>query len=332
MLLSDAKELVKRAYAANHLSHAFIIEGSPRGVGGDMAVYMTQMVTCKEADAPCGQCNVCRQIASRIWCDSLWVYPLKKSRVISADQMRRGSGENKVTPPYLIPWLDETSYAGGWKVAVVSEAERMNDSAANAFLKTLEEPPPQTLILLVTASSQMLLPTIRSRCQQIDIDEPLSELAEPWRGEVISILRNISYSGPLASTAVSGKLIAVLKDMLSETEKSIAAEAKEDSGVDVDDDEIAARLSSANRANRELLVRMLQYWYRDILILKAGGDPSTIYNVDSVDILRERASKLTLAQAMANIEAIDGILRQLNQNLTEAVVFPYWLDRVSAGV
>lgn len=297
-----------------------------------MAAYMAQMVTCSEPGSPCGKCNVCRQISSRIWCDCLWVYPLKKSRVISADQMRRGSGDNKVPPPYLLPWLDETSYAGGWKVAIISEAERMNESAANAFLKTLEEPPPRTLILLVTAASQMLLPTIRSRCQQIDIDEPPVELAEPWRSEVISILTGMTYSGPIASSSASGKLMAVLKDMLADTEKSITAEAKEDNGIEVDDDEIAARLSSANRANRELLVRMLQYWYRDILILKAGGAPETIHNQDSLEILRSRASKLTMAQAMANIESIDSILRELNQNLTESVVFPYWLDRIFTGV
>lgn len=79
-----------------------------------------------------------------------------------------------MSPPYLLPWLSDTAFAGGWKVVVLAGADRLTNEAANAFLKMLEEPPPKTLILLLTDAPQALLPTIRSRCQRIDLDEPPS--------------------------------------------------------------------------------------------------------------------------------------------------------------
>ena len=85
------------------------------------------------------------------------IEPEKKSRVIAVDAVRA-----------LNHRIQTSSFAGGWKVAVIKYADRLNDQAANAFLKTLEEPPARTLLLLLTDAPQSLLPTVVSRCPAAD--------------------------------------------------------------------------------------------------------------------------------------------------------------------
>ena len=331
MLLEDAKALARHAFTSGRMAHAYLLVGSPRGVAAEMAVFMMQLLACREQDAPCGRCDVCRQIAERTWCDNLWVYPMKKSRVISVDQMRHGSGENKLPPPYLLPWLSESSFAGGWKAAVLAGADRLNDAAANAFLKMLEEPPPKTLLLLLTDAPQLLLPTIRSRCQQIDLSEPPRELPEPWYGEVLSILAGRRQNGPLAATAMAMRLQAVLASMRDAAEKEVEKDLEEENGIEVESDEQAARISALYRESRSLLVLTLQRWFRDLLVLRAGGDPSIVHYQAYLDVLSERAKRLTLAQALTNIDGIDALDRQLERSIPESTVLPYWLDRLAMG-
>lgn len=97
--------------------------------------------------------------------------PAKKARFIVVG---RRDGEEPNSMRRLIRDLNQTSNQGGYKVAVVYEADRMNPAAANAFLKTLEEPPPRTLILLLSTRPYELMETIRSRCFQFKIPSRLS--------------------------------------------------------------------------------------------------------------------------------------------------------------
>lgn len=331
MLMEEAQALVRHAFASGRMAHAYLLVGSPRGVAAEMAVFMMQLLACQEENAPCGACETCRQIAARTWCDNLWIHPMKKSRVISVDQMRHGAGDNKIPPPYLLPWLSESSFAGGWKAAVLAGADRLNDAAANAFLKMLEEPPPRTLLLLLTDAPQLLLPTIRSRCQRFDLAEPPPELPDPWYGEVLSILANGNQGGPLAATALSTRLQSVLASMREAAEKQAEADLDDESGIDVESDEQDARISSLYRESRSLLILTLQRWFRDILVLRAGGDPSIIHYRAYLDNLTARARRITLAQALANLDGIDAMARQLERSIPESTVLPYWLDRMASG-
>lgn len=332
MLLDDAKEYLSRAAETGRLAHAYLVVGSPRGKAAELAVYMNQKLVCKDEHAPCGTCDTCRQIAARTWCDTLWVAPMKKSRIISVDQMRRGTGENKVAPPYLLSWLGETSFSGGWKVAILSNADRMNDAAANAFLKMLEEPPSRTLMFLLTDAPQQILPTIRSRCQRIDIAEPPARLPDPYHGQILEALSSVKSSGPLAGTALAAKLMSVMNTIKDSVETEVNREIDMgDSGVDIDDDEIVARVSSRYKEYQQLFMVTLQNWFRDILILRSGGDVSELNYPEYAENLCARANNVTLSQALANIEHIDGISRQVDKVIPEATVMAYWFDRMNFG-
>lgn len=336
MLATEAQNYFRTAFAAGRLAHAYIVVGPPRGEAADFATFAMRLVTCREPDAPCGHCDGCRQIASRTFPDAFWLRPMKKSRVISVDQMRRGppGSENKIPPPYFIPWLNETALLGGWKFGVIEFADRMNQAAANALLKTLEEPPPQTLLLLLTDAPQALLPTIVSRCETIALSSPPAELEPKHLEPLLELLSSIDATGPFAANAYAQKVLAILAEMRAEAEAEAKAEAAdtEDEGVNIDKDEEEARITALYRQRRSLLVATIQRWLRDLLAVVAAGDAAPIHYSAYAGAIRERAANVPLAAAIANVEAVESLATQLEErNLADAMVFPYWLDRIDFG-
>jgi DNA polymerase III delta prime subunit len=364
MRTDEARELFRQAIAARRLAHAYLLVGAPRGVAGELAVDLMQRLACLDPEqAPCGTCDRCRQVAAHTWCDNFWVFPIKKSRVISIEQMRETPG-SKVDPPYFLPWLGGTAFAGGWKVGVLAGADRLTEGAANAFLKMLEEPPPETLILLLSDAPQALLPTIRSRCQRLDLDAPPPELDEPWRSGLLAILAAEGSAGPVAAMAAGDRIQQILlamKDRAAElVREEIAAEGNDgaataehgdgdepgpeasepdeepDEGpregkADTDQAVIEARVSARYRELRTLLLVSLQRWYRDLLALRAGAPSATIHYQSHLAVLQARAQRLTLAQALANIEGLEALARQMERSLAERPLLAYWMDRLAGG-
>ncbi|MBR0056676.1 MAG: hypothetical protein IJP66_05045 [Kiritimatiellae bacterium] len=336
MLISEAQNFFRVAAAAGRLAHAYIVVGPPRGAAGDFARFAMRLVSCREPSPPCGHCDACRQIDSRTFPDAFWLSPMKTSRVISVDQMRRGPPERKnpFDPPYFIPWLNETSLRGGWKFGIIEFADRMNGAAANALLKTLEEPPPLTMLLLLTDAPQALLPTISSRCETLALSAPPAELPPEYLNPLLSLLSSIDAAGPFASSAYAQKILAILADMNAAAEAEARAESAEteDDGLAIDKDEEKARVSAIYRQKRSLLVETIQRWLRDLLAVAAGGPDAPIHYRDHADAIRERAARIPLANALANIEAVQNLFAQLEErNLPDSAVFPYWFDRIDFG-
>jgi DNA polymerase-3 subunit delta' len=156
--------LLRRAWAGNRLAQAYCFTG-PAGVGKrTTAVALAQAVNCLSpvtgppgADAPdaCGVCRACTRIAAGQHPDVTLTAPEEKT-VITIDQIRAAAMRAGLR-----------AYEGSTKVWIVDPAHEMQEPAANAFLKTLEEPPPGSLFVLVTTAFSALLPTIRSRCQEV---------------------------------------------------------------------------------------------------------------------------------------------------------------------
>jgi DNA polymerase III subunit delta' len=161
---------LKRAFSAQHLPHALLIHEAP-GAGGDwLALWAAQLVLCQHPErAPCGACTGCRRVAALQHPDLLWVQPLEDSRQIRIEQVRELATE-----------LALTSHGGGYKVGVLSPADALNHFAANALLKTLEEPPARTLLILVATQPSRLPATILSRCQRLKVPAPSRGQALEW--------------------------------------------------------------------------------------------------------------------------------------------------------
>jgi DNA polymerase-3 subunit delta' len=321
MQLNDTFDLVRRALQTGRPAHGYLIVGPIRGLGMDLAVRILQALFCKAADGPCGACDGCRRVAERIEADVHWVFPEKKSRVISAQQIREK----------LIREITQTSLSGGWKAGVLVGADRLNDASANAFLKTLEEPPERTLFLLLSDAPQQLLPTIVSRCQRVDLDD-VRELGEPWKSRVLDTLASPLFGRPLERLVMSNLLFAVLGEIKAKAQQVVAEESEGASKVDEDDEVFDARVGARYREMRGDLLLTLLRWFRDLFVLKAGGDDTLVYNRTKLDELKARAARITLAQALYNVTAVEELARQLERNLSEESLLAVALDRLYHGV
>jgi DNA polymerase III subunit delta' len=173
--LAEQSAALRRALQNGRFPHALLIHEAP-GAGGEwLAFFSAQLVLCQRgaAAAPCGACGGCRRVAALQHPDLTWVRPEGESRQIRIEQVRD-----------LCADLALTSHAaGGYKVGVMAPADTLNRFAANALLKTLEEPPERTLLVLVAAQPSRLPPTILSRCQRLSVRPPSRERSLAWLRE-----------------------------------------------------------------------------------------------------------------------------------------------------
>ena len=172
---------VNAAIAAGRLAHGLLIHEDPGAGGLEFARWIAQSVNCREpARAPCGECQQCRWVAADQHPDVTRLSPEGDSAQILIQSVRDLAAD-----------LSLTSHGRGYKVAIISPADAMNHFAANALLKTLEEPPARTLVLLVTSQPSRLLPTLRSRCSRL-------RLVGPTRAAATAYLEAARGPGPWA--------------------------------------------------------------------------------------------------------------------------------------
>ncbi|HTV53256.1 MAG TPA: DNA polymerase III subunit delta' [Steroidobacteraceae bacterium] len=204
--LTDPLRSLTAAHAAQRMPHALLVVAAP-GTGGEwLASWAAQLVLCTgrkvPSAGPCAQCPACRQVAERRHPDLLWVQPAEDSQQIRIEQVRELSSE-----------LALTSHQGGYKVAVLSPADALNRFAANALLKTLEEPAARTLLVLVAAEPSRLPATLLSRCQRVRVRAPTREQSLEWlratrgQGDWAAVL-DVIGEAPLAATELDPALVA----------------------------------------------------------------------------------------------------------------------------
>ncbi len=149
--------LLKNSLQDGRMAHAYLFAG-PDGIGKTMvAKTLAQALNCKrEGGDACARCPACRRIENFSHPDVTWVRPMGLSRQVGIDDIRRLRRQISLKP-----------YQGRMKVYLITEADRMTAQASNALLKTLEEPPANSILILLTSHPASLLPTIISRCQMM---------------------------------------------------------------------------------------------------------------------------------------------------------------------
>ena len=168
--LGPQKALLASALAQERLPHALLIHEAPGAGGNVLADWVAQLLLCTAANKPpCGSCSPCRRVARMQHPDLIKLQLLEESRQIRIEQVRELAAD-----------LTLTSHQGGYKVAIISPADALNRAAANALLKTLEEPTPRTLLILVATQPSRLPATLLSRCQRIHVPRPATDEAVPW--------------------------------------------------------------------------------------------------------------------------------------------------------
>lgn len=317
-------DLLKQAADRDRLAHAYLLVGPSQGAGGDLATRLIQRLVCIAGTSarPCGTCGPCRKAFARTWPDATWLEPESKSRQLRIEAVRE-----------LINTLSKSALTGGWKIGVLQDADRLTPQAANALLKTLEEPSAQTLLLLLSEQPQALLPTIISRCQRVNLAAGRKTLPEPLQTQFAEWLeRSIILDGPVNAMGLAAELSALLETARRETESTVKAastEADDQDGRTAVREQLEARAASRYREIRSRLLEALMLWHRDVLILRAGGDSGILAYPEAREPLLRRARSLTLAQAIEAVDIVEHMSRQIERSLSEVTVFSYGLDRLA---
>lgn len=168
------------------LPHALLLNG-PRGIGKlAFARGLAKALLCESAsasDAACGVCSACLWFEQGSHPDYRQIEPASEAEA-DADDGEKKSASIAVDQIRVLPdFVNMSSHRGGAKAVVIHPAEALNVNAANALLKSLEEPPPRTYFLLVAHRPHQLLPTIKSRCQQLALPVPDRNTAAAWLAE-----------------------------------------------------------------------------------------------------------------------------------------------------
>lgn len=317
-----AYDLIAAAAKRGRLAHAFLISGAAGCGKENLAARVIQLVNGGDQagggidlfgepvavtvppldDLECGWVRVLR--------------PRMKSRRIGVDEIRD---------------LEHTLYlaapGGACKVGVIVEADRMNDQAANAFLKTLEEPPQNTLLLLLSANPQRLLPTILSRCVRIQLLGGRPLLTDGG-AELVAALNQAATRGfgtPVAAMHLKSVFVSCLARHREVAEAAAAAAEKEEVAAyrDATDGtwlkerktfhEAAAQAEYLDARSR--MFDVLMAWMADLLRLKTRADGLDF--PDSAGKLRPIAEAENETRLLQRMEALDSLRRTLETNAFE---------------
>jgi len=281
---ADAVAQLRSAWSAKHLPHALLLSGA-EGLGKrGFAAWLAGAVLCdnsREVLNVCDQCPSCSLLRAGSHPDLHWVALEEEKYQVSIDQIRMATEQ-----------LAKTSYRQGYKVAVIEAAHLMTVPAQNSILKTLEEPTPRTLLVLITSHPSVLLPTVRSRCQKLAVRTPPAAEAIAWLERETGSPADratLEFAGgaPLAALAWSGGRFAALD---GEMRSSLGALV---SGSD-DVTQVAQRWAKESLEDR---LTWLDRW------LSSVARAAIAQNADLFTFPAERAHLPTLPQTL-NISGV----------------------------
>jgi DNA polymerase-3 subunit delta' len=285
---------IVRLRASDKLPHALLFSG-PENLGKrDFAMAIAAFMMCRSphTSGRCGACDNCHLFDAGTHPDFRLIAP-QDSRLIKIEQIRD-----------LIEWSNQTPQRGGARTVVIAPAEQMNVFSANALLKCLEEPGPNTLIILVTDLPGRLLPTIRSRCQHFAFTVPERALALAWlagkvKGEVLGAdvegLLSIAGGAPLAVANDYTEAFLVRRRELATAIASL---------VQGENPLVAARALMGASPEEDLAV--IYSVFADAMRLGLSGDKKMIKNKDIQDII-ELVCKYIKGRALFTV--VDAVAR-----------------------
>jgi DNA polymerase-3 subunit delta' len=312
-----AVETLQTALGSGHAGHAYLITGPSQIGKTTLALTVAQALNCTAEDQnqrPCGRCRSCTLIAAGRHPDV---------RLITGEPSGRGNLTIKIDQIRdLQRELNLTATEARHKIAILRQFETANASAANAFLKTLEEPPSHVILLLTASDADTLLPTITSRCRIIGL-RPLpgaqvtEALIERWQVEPdqARLLAHLADGrlGWAVQAAQDETLVAERSERLNILERTLAE-------TRVGRFAVAATLANTPDTLPELL-RLWLSWWRDLTLLIYGQqEPEAISNLDCETELQLHAQEWTSQQALHSLQRTEQAIWQLEHNANARLV------------
>jgi DNA polymerase-3 subunit delta' len=313
-------DLTARAAERGSLPPSLIFAG-PDGVGKRRAAEaLAQVFNCAaplriSATAPqdaCGECPACRRIARGVHADVMTVEP-GETGSIKVEQVRQAIERSAYRP-----------FEGRRRVVIVDDADAMESSAQNALLKTLEEPPPASTFVLVTARPDVLLPTVRSRCQRLRF----GRLSAPDIAAVLVREHGVSekeaHAAALLADGSLGRALEGDSEAFVEARDAASAMlAQVAAAADSRQRLAAARALGGDKVDRDELgrrLRLVSSMLRDLGILLSRADEGTLANLDLKPTLQRLTRSYGGERTVRAFSAVDRALAALDRNASPKIV------------
>jgi DNA polymerase-3 subunit delta' len=298
-----AEAALERALAAGRAAHAYLLVGPERVGKHTLAVTLAQALNCEGEEPPCDRCEPCRRIAAGIHAD-VQIVTLEEAE--EEDERRKGIHVSQIREMERVTALKP--FEGRSRVVIIDPADEMNASAQNAFLKTLEEPPPQVVF---------------PRCRRLELrmlsvaDVEATLLERDVDGERARLLARLS-----AGRIGWALEVAADPSLLERREETLDQAAALASMSVAQRLELAERLAGEYRRRPEALLAELEAWrdwWRDVLIVQAGAEDG-VANVDRLEGLRRDAAHLPREGVAAFVRALGEARHYLGENAQPRLV------------
>lgn len=300
--------LLRRALATGKLSHAYLFYGIDGSGMMDTAVALIEAIFCNGTDG-CGECPTCRKVAGLRHPDLHHVRP--DGAFIKIDQIRELQKELSYRP-----------FEAPKKACIIEDADKMNISAANAFLKTLEEPSGNAILILITTRVDAVLPTVLSRCQQLRFPSlPTETIASQLREKGAD-----EDSARIAAALAEGSVERAQEILEGDWLKSRTLLLEKIAGLTPE--EIIPLLAAAEESAKDKesalhLVDLLNVFWRDVLLTHTGSPD--IVNTDLSSLIRSVSARNSLESVLEKLERISrtrqALTRNTNPRLAVEVLF-----------
>jgi DNA polymerase-3 subunit delta' len=311
------KTILLRAIERRRIAHAYLFSG-PDGVGKKlMAVAFARALLCQTGEG-CGHCAACRKVDHDNHPD---IHSLNShGAAIKIEQIRDLQKKLSLRP-----------LEGERKICLIDGAEQFTTGAANALLKTLEEPQSGTLIILLTSQPEKLLSTIRSRCQNL----PFLRLPKQLLATILAQQLELNETEATVLAALSEgsfkKALGPNRELyLEKRRKLIQSLSALSSGSIIPTFTFADELET----EKELLYDILdifQAFYRDLLLLKHNSPVDELVNIDLLDILNPQVESTTITGLLDKLKALETARYHLQRNVNRRLALEVMLMRVTAA-
>lgn len=320
---TGAKALLRSAIVQDRVAHAYLFHGDDRIGKRLLALRLAQALLCEtlpadqEPDA-CGACRACRQVEARTHPDFMVIEPDREQANPQIKiELIRDIEHQMIYRPLI----------GDRKICLIDDADRMTIGAANALLKTLEEPPDHSLFILVSSRPYAMPATIRSRCQALRLTAPAQTQVEA----AVILKRELPPADAHFLAVLSdGQLGRALECNLeqarnSQKEFSIIFSAKGLQSFST----ILATAETLAKADRALeAFDWLLRWLRDVLLLAVGAGSDHVLNLDQRTDMQALAEGLDIDELLDLISDLEKLERQANRNLNLQMALETILLRV----
>jgi DNA polymerase III subunit delta' len=310
------KDVLSRALSADRLAHAYLFEG-PEGIGKRLlAMALARGILCLTRNG-CGQCAACRKVDHRNHPD-LHVMEAEGA-TLKIEQVRSLQRELSFSP-----------LEGSKKICLIDGADTLNPAAGNALLKTLEEPPGNALLILLTSRPEAVLGTIRSRCQRLPFARLPREAfervlvdqlnIEPVQAHILAALSEGNFQKAL------GKDRDLYLQGRREILKSLTALSP---GSVIPLFNLARELSDDKERLQEVL-EIFQAFYRDLLLFLHGRPENELVNTDLLEKIHRIGARENIPSLLRKLDAIAAGRRQLDRNVNRQLAMEVLLMRLAA--